>query len=214
LQFQNIFTTFAVTPLLNRPLRISYATFYESLLKSHLSSRFLTIDHRLIITLMKKATRLLILTAFVFPLMMITRAYAGGPGPGQHFSLLDRDRFGANPLGSQHLDPFGNSQNQNQTQSEGWHPWGGFDPASSPDLNPFGHDGPGIGRNNLFDRPIVGGRDPFPGAGRPQWDPGASGNGGAPNGGGTAPIDGGISLLLAAGLGLGLKKARARKETV
>jgi hypothetical protein len=34
---------------------------------------------------------------------------------------------------------------------------------------------------------------------------GDNGNGG--NGGATAPIDGGISLLLAAGLGLGVKKA-------
>jgi hypothetical protein len=38
-----------------------------------------------------------------------------------------------------------------------------------------------------------------------------SGNGNA--GGGTAPIDGGISLLLVAGVGLGMKKlARARQE--
>ena len=45
--------------------------------------------------------------------------------------------------------------------------------------------------------------------GRPVLDPSDNGNGG-----GTAPLDGGISLLLAAGIGLGIKKARARKQTV
>ena len=40
-------------------------------------------------------------------------------------------------------------------------------------------------------------------------DPGSGGNGG-----GQAPIDGGLSLLLAAGLGLGVKKAMKRNVAV
>jgi hypothetical protein len=145
---------------------------------------------------MKKVTRLLILTAFVVPLIMSSRAYAGGPGQGQRSNFAERDRLGLHPW--------------NSATTEGWR-------ATSPDnnplglSNPIGGSGPDIDRNDLWHRPIVGGRDPFPGAGRP-FDP-TAGNG-AGNGGGTAPIDGGISLLLAAGIGLGLKRAKARKETV
>ena len=39
-----------------------------------------------------------------------------------------------------------------------------------------------------------------------------AGDGGTSGGGGTAPIDGGISLLMAAGLGLGLRKMAGRKN--
>ena len=149
---------------------------------------------------MKKATRLLILTAFVFPLLMVTRAYAGGPGPGQRFNSLERDRLGLDPYGVQRTDPFNTN-----ARSDGFH---ATDPDNNPLhlMDPIGDPGPDINRNDLFHRSIVGGHDPYPGAGRPAWDNG--------NGGGTAPIDGGISLLLAAGLGLGIKKARARKQTV
>jgi hypothetical protein len=150
---------------------------------------------------MKKVTRLLILTAFVFPLLMVTRAYAGGPGPGQRTITLERDRLGIDPLGTQHTDPF-----NTDVRNDGWH-------ATEPDNNPMhlqdpiGDPRPDIDRDDLFHHSILGDHDPFPGAGRPGWD---NGNGG----GGTAPIDGGISLLLAAGLGLGIKKARARKQNV
>ena len=151
---------------------------------------------------MKKATRLLILTAFVFPLLLVSRAYAGGPGPGQRINTLERDRLGLDPFGSQHTDPF----STNLRSTDGWH-------ASEPDNNPLhlqdpiGDPGPDINRDDLFHRSILGDHDPFRGAGHPDWD---NGNGG----GGTAPIDGGISLLLAAGIGLGIKRARARKQTV
>jgi hypothetical protein len=59
-------------------------------------------------------------------------------------------------------------------------------------------------RNDLFNR--VHDHDPYD-AGHPVLDPSG-------NGGGNAPIDGGISILLAAGIGLGIKRARARKQTV
>lgn len=150
---------------------------------------------------MKKATRLLILTAFVFPLLTVSRAYAGGPGPGQRMNYGERERLGLDPSGVHSTDPF----NSDLRSTDGFH-------ATDPDNNPLhlqdpiGNPGPDINRNDLFDRSVVGGHDPFPGAGRPAWDSG--------NGGGTAPIDGGISLLLAAGIGLGIKKARARKQTV
>ena len=155
---------------------------------------------------MKKATRLLILTAFVCPLLMATRAYAGDPGQGQRMSTLERinrlerDRMDLDPLHSQRTDPFNTS-----LDPAGFH-------STAPDNNPLhlmdpiGNSGPDINRNDLFHRSILGSHDRFPGAGRPAWDPGS--------GGGTAPIDGGISLLLAAGLGLGIRKARARKQTV
>lgn len=151
---------------------------------------------------MKKATRLLILTAFVFPILMTYRAYAGGPGPGPRVNFGQRERLGLDPFGSHNADPFLNDDRN----VDGFH-------ATTPDDNPLhlqdpiGDPKPDIERNNLFDRGILGDHDHFPGAGHPSWDPSASG-------GGTAPIDGGISLLLAAGLGLGMKKARARKQTV
>ena len=151
---------------------------------------------------MKKATRLLILTAFVFPLFITARAYAGGPGPGQGINYGERQRLGLDPFGVRTVDPSHTDLNS----IDGFH---AMDPDNNPLhlQNPIGDPVPDINRNNLFDRSILGGRDPFPGAGHPAWDPSASG-------GGTAPLDGGISLLLAAGLGLGIKKARARKQTV
>ena len=158
---------------------------------------------------MKKATRLLILTAFVFPLLSITTAYAGGPGPGQRINNAERQRLGLDPLGAHATDPY-NADDRGGIRDlngvDGWHP-------TMPDNNPLHlqdpiyNPGPDINRNNLFQRSIAAGHDNFPGAGRPAWDP-------ANNGGGTAPIDGGLSLLLAAGIGLGIKKARARKQSV
>jgi hypothetical protein len=151
---------------------------------------------------MKKVTRLLILTAFVFPLFTVSRAYAGGPGPGQRTNFGERERLGLDPYGVQNTDPY----NPGVRSTDGFR---ATDPESNP-LNlqdPIGNPVPDINRNDLFQRSVAGGHDPFPGAGRPAWD---SNN----NGGGTAPIDGGISLLLAAGIGLGIKRARARKQTV
>lgn len=152
---------------------------------------------------MKKATRLLILTAFVFPLLIVSRAYAGGPGPGQRINYGERSRLGLDPFGAQQTsDPL----HLNDRDEDGWR-------STMPDNNPLrlqdpiGDPRPDINRNDLFDRSIAAGHDHFPDAGHPAWDPTASG-------GGTAPIDGGISLLLAAGIGLGMKRAKARKQTV
>jgi hypothetical protein len=145
---------------------------------------------------MKKVTRLLILTAFVLPLIMSSRAYAGGPGQGQRSNFAERDRLGLHPW--------------NTATTEGWR-------ATEPENNPYGlrepigGTGSDMNRNDLWNRQIIGSHNQFPGAGRP-FDPTAGSAAG--NGGGTAPIDGGISLLLAAGIGLGLKRAKARKETV
>jgi len=155
---------------------------------------------------MKKVTRLLILTAFVFPFFTLARAYAGGPGSGQRDLLLQRrERLldpsptGDNPIrlqdpigGNIYRDPFYGVHDQLNDHSL----YGDHDP-----FTPGDHDG---GRD--------GGRN-----GHPGWigDPGANGGGGngsAGNGGATAPLDGGISLLLAAGIGLGMKKARDRKK--
>jgi hypothetical protein len=117
---------------------------------------------------MKKATRLLILTAFVFPLFITARAYAGGPRPGPRISHGTDPLY--NPL---HLeDPVGNPAND-------------------------------IDRNDLYGRAADHRDYDRP----PVCDPND-------HGGGNAPIDGGIGLLLVAGIGLGIKKARARKQTV
>lgn len=151
---------------------------------------------------MKKVTRLLILTAFVSPLLMVSRAYAGVPGPGQQINFAERARMGLDPTGMHSTDPF----NTDVRSTDGFR---ATDPESNPLglQDPIGNPAPDINRNDLFNRSVVGSHDPFPGAGHPAWDP-------SDNGGGTAPIDGGISLLLAAGVGLGIKKARARKQTV
>jgi hypothetical protein len=164
-------------------------------------------------TLMKKATRLLILTAFVFPLLVVTRAYAGGPGPGQRINFGERERLGLNPSSTpgQGTDPF----NTDVRATDGFNP-------TQPDANPLNLQNPifrpGLDpdRKDLWEHDFLNGRDPFAGYGNhPLGDPGTnSGGGTTSSGGGTAPLDGGISLLLAAGLGLGLKKARARKQTV
>jgi hypothetical protein len=138
-------------------------------------------------TLMKKATRLLILTAFVLPLSLIGSAYAGGPGPGQtpiyhHLSV-------------HHVSPY---------TTDGFHPGQDNDPLHLQD--PIGDPNRDNNRDDLWGRSPLGGHDRDPG-GHPGYDPGAPS-------GQTAPIDGGISLLLAAGIGLGIKKARSRKQSV
>ncbi|HUB59543.1 MAG TPA: hypothetical protein VL978_02510 [Puia sp.] len=148
---------------------------------------------------MKKATRLLILTAFVFPLFTVSRAYAGGPGPGQRINFGERERLGIDPIGGQAQ---GNDLFNNDGRTlDGFH-------ATDPDNNPLhlqdpiGDPVPDMDRNDLFQHSPLDDRDHHLGG-----DP-------SDNGGGTAPLDGGISLLLAAGIGLGIKKARARKQTV
>jgi|HubBroStandDraft_2_1064218.scaffolds.fasta_scaffold685763_2 hypothetical protein len=144
---------------------------------------------------MKKATRLLILTAFVFPLFVVTRAYAGGPGPGQRINYGERERLGLDPFGVHTTDPSGlnarSLDNFRSTESD-------YNPLHLQD--PIGNPVPEMDRNDLYQRAL--GHD-----GHPVYDAGG-------NGGGTAPLDGGISLLLAAGIGLGIKRARARKQTV
>jgi hypothetical protein len=145
---------------------------------------------------MKKATRLLTLTAFVLPLSLIGSAYANGPGPGQTPVYHN--------LGVHHVPAYTPSPNMD-----------GFEPTGDPLhlQDPIGDPSRDAYRNDLYDRVPMGGRDPFRGSGTPGWeprDPGATGNG---NGGQTAPIDGGISLLVMAGIGLGIKKARSRKQS-
>jgi len=140
---------------------------------------------------MKKVTRLLLLTAFVFPILTLSRAYAGGPGQ-RFFSLGQRERL-AHTL----------------------HPTDPFRPEDPAGLNrdilgrdPFGETrDPLYGIGDPLDRRDPFGHDPYAGQTPPGWRNGEPGPGGA-----TAPIDGGISLLLAAGLGLGIKKSRARKK--
>jgi hypothetical protein len=142
---------------------------------------------------MKKATRLLILTAFVLPLSLIGSAYAGGPVPGQRPIYS-----GFNHSGISHSDPYSRTFTTD-----------GFRPDDNPLRlqDPIGGPGPDINRDDLGDRSPFADHDPYPGAGHPAGDPNASG-------GQTAPIDGGITLLLAAGIGLGIKKARNRKQLV
>lgn len=140
---------------------------------------------------MKKATRLLILTAFVLPLSLIGSAYAGGPVPGQRPIYS-----GFNHSGIRHSDPY------NRTLTTD-----GFQPYDNPLRleDPIGGPGPDINRDDLRDRSPFADHDPYPGAGHHDGDS---------SGGQTAPIDGGITLLLAAGIGLGIKKARSRKQLV
>jgi hypothetical protein len=143
-------------------------------------------------TLMKKATRLLILTAFVLPLSLIGSAYAGGPGPGQRTPFS-----GFNHSGTRHVVPY-----YSPTTPEGFEPGQGqgYDPYRFQD--PIGDPREDVYRNDLYHHLPVD-------AGRQSYDPNPTGSGG-----GTAPIDGGISLLVAAGIGLGLRKARSRKQSV
>jgi hypothetical protein len=144
---------------------------------------------------MKKATRLLILTAFVLPLTLIGSAYAGGPVPGQRPIYS-----GYNHSGIRHIDPY----NPSLGTTDGFQP-GAVNPLNLQD--PIGDPDRDIFRDDLHDRLPFGGRDPYHDGGHPAGDPNASG-------GQTAPIDGGISLLLAAGIGLGIRKARNRKQAV
>jgi|GEM_PF-6272872 hypothetical protein len=142
---------------------------------------------------MKKATRLLILTALVLPLSLIGSAYAGGPVP------VLRPYSGYYHPGIRHSDPYSPSL----TTTDGYQPTD--DPLRLQD--PIGGPGPDINRDNLLDRSPFADHDPYPGVGHHYGDPNASG-------GQTAPIDGGITLLIAAGIGLGIKKARNRKHLV
>ena len=150
---------------------------------------------------MKKVTRLLILTAFVFPFFSLAKAYAGGPGLGQRDLLLQRRERLLDPIHTTDpirlQDPIGGNIYRDPF-------YGIHDPLDDHSLDrdrdPFtpgdrdgghrGHDGwigdPGVGNDN--------------------------GNGGVGNGGATAPLDGGISLLLAAGIGQGINHARDRKK--
>src|SRR5579871_4839165 len=102
---------------------------------------------------MKKAFRLLFLSAVVIPFVTITTASAEGP-QGYSYHQRNEQNFFANFF----RDLFGH---------QAPHRGGSY---SGPSSNPYGGSGA------------------------------------------TAPIDGGISLLLAAGLGLGVKKAVARNK--
>src|ERR1700677_366412 len=145
---------------------------------------------------MKKATRLLILTAFVFSLFAVTRAYAGGPGPGQRINYGERERLGLDPFGIHTTDPDLNARSFDNFRltDPGYNPLHLQDPIGNPVTD--------MDRNDLYQRATD--HD-----GRPVLDPSDNGNGGGP-----APLDGGISLLLAAGIGMGIKKARPRKQPI
>lgn len=158
---------------------------------------------------MKKVTRLLILTAFLFPICIGSRTYAAPAGPG-HGDLSPglRERFGhSNQVGDpiKIVDPNGSSFDLQRDDLS--------DRDRDPHRDPSGlggdHDRFGDDRDRFGnDRNRFGGdRDPHPGSGG-----NGVGNGGPKPGGATAPLDGGIGLLLVAGLGLGLKKSRDRKK--
>jgi len=142
---------------------------------------------------MKKVTRLLILTAFVLPILTLSRVYAGAPPhfgqPGFLFQQRERSDLHPGVTGSPYRfeDPFG---------------------GNARDFN----------RDDLLGRDPFQGRDVLPLDRHFGWNGVAPDNGGAgdplTNGGATAPLDGGISLLLAAGIGLGFKKARERKRAI
>jgi hypothetical protein len=91
----------------------------------------------------------------------------------------------------------GNGSGNNQSQSEGSNSGGGL-------LNWI--DG--------ILQDIFGGGNSNKGSNGSGSTPGSSGTPGTSNGGGTAPIDGGISLLLAAGVGLGVRKMVRRNANV
>ena len=118
---------------------------------------------------MKKLQCFLVMSAFVLPVLIPSKASAfGGPGYG----FQDRERYrGAQDASRGHLDA-------EQTYLQR------FETA----------------RGNRF----VNNDDP---AGTPVVAPPN-----IPGGGENAPIDGGISLLLAAGLGLGVKKAMGKNK--
>jgi hypothetical protein len=147
---------------------------------------------------MKKATRLLILTAFVLPLSLIGSAYAGGNGP---IPVLRPYYSGSDHSGIRHSDPFSTFH----PTADGFQPGADDNPLHLQD--PIGGPGPDFNRDDLHDRFRYADRDPYAGAGPHYGDPSASG-------GQTAPFDGGITLLLAAGIGLGIRKARNRKQLV
>jgi hypothetical protein len=140
---------------------------------------------------MKRVTRLLFLTVFVIPILTISNVSAFG-GPGGRAPIGQRDFQG-------HRDPFNNHVGDISPSAIGNEPIDHIDPYGGNDYH-----------NRILDR------DPFvQGSGGGWGDPAGSGNSGtgnSGNGGGTAPLDGGISLLLAAGIGLGMKKARAARR--
>jgi hypothetical protein len=132
---------------------------------------------------MKRVTRLLFLTVFIIPILTISNASAFG-GPGGRTPIGQRDFQG-------HRDPFNTHIGDRSPSSIDNEPIDRIDPFAGNDFH-----------NRILDR------DPFARGG--VGDPGSPSAGG--NNGGTAPLDGGISLLLAAGIGLGMKKARAARK--
>ena len=135
---------------------------------------------------MKRVTRLLFLTIFVIPILTISNVSAFG-GPGGQAPFGHRDLQG-------HRDPFNNHVGDIEPSSTGAEPIYQIDPYGGNDYH-----------NRILDR------DPFVQGIGGGWSDPANNNAGG-NGGGTAPLDGGISLLLAAGIGLGMKKARAARK--
>jgi hypothetical protein len=133
---------------------------------------------------MKRVTRLLFLTFFVIPILTISNVSAF-EGPAGRAPVSQRDFQG-------HRDPFNNHIGDISPSSVGNDPLYHIDPFAGNDFH-----------NRILER------DPFVQGNGGGWsDP----NGGSSNGGGTAPLDGGLSLLLAAGIGLGMKKARASRK--
>jgi hypothetical protein len=136
---------------------------------------------------MKRVTRLLFLTLFVIPILTISNVSAFG-GPGGRTPFGQRDFQGRR-------DPFNNHVGDVSPSSSGIEPIDHIDPYGGNDYH-----------NRILDR------DPFVQGSGGGWSDPASGGNSANNGGGTAPLDGGLSLLLAAGIGLGMKKARAARK--
>jgi hypothetical protein len=118
---------------------------------------------------MKKLLCFLVISSFVLPVLIPSKALAFG---GPQYGLQDRERY----------------RSEQTTMERG----GRLDPEQNY-LNRF------EALRNRFDN-----NDPST---PPQVTPPP-----APGGGENAPIDGGLSLLLAAGLGLGVKKAVARNK--
>jgi len=133
---------------------------------------------------MKRVTRLLFLTIFVIPILTISNVSAFG-GPGGRSPIGQRDFQGRR-------DPFSNHVGDVTPSTIGNEPTDHIDPFAGNDFH-----------NRILDR------DPFVQGSGGGWGSPVSASG---NGGGTAPLDGGISLLLAAGIGLGMKKARASRK--
>jgi hypothetical protein len=123
---------------------------------------------------MKTVVHPLLIAALVFPVLSVSKAFAGGPGTPPPFTMhrLAPSQLPYLERESHAISPLDEDRDRINDDRLGWR-----------------------------DRD----RDPV--------DPVDPPVGPLPNGGGaSAPLDGGISLLLAAGIGLGLKRAMGKKK--